>query len=505
MNAYSKIEALARRLGHLEHASAMLKWDEAVMMPRSGAASRADALGELAVLSHETASHPDIGEWIELGRDELLRADPSHETAWQQANLREFEREWRNLVCIPADLVGRSTVACVRSEHAWRSLRPRSDWAGFRPLQEEVVALKREEAEIRASAANLAPYDAMMELFDPGARVAVLDPIFAELKAFLPDFIEAVVDRQRHDEVSEPEGPFPIAQQRDLAMEVMGRIGFDFDAGRLDVSHHPFCGGVPADVRITTRYREDDFASSFMAVLHETGHARYEQGRDPRRAGQPAGAPRGMAVHESQSLFMEMQVARSAPFLEFAAPIMCRHFGAAADAPGWGADNLYRLGTRVKPGFIRVDADEVTYPAHVILRYELEQALMSGQLEVADLPDAWDAAMRVSLGLTTGDNHADGCMQDVHWAAGLVGYFPSYTLGAIIAAQLMAAFRRMHPLIDDEIRRGEFTTIGAWLGERIWTRGSEVSLDTLLREATGEGLNPQRFTAHLQQRYLEEA
>lgn len=502
MDAYSKIEALARRLGHLEHASAMLKWDEAVMMPQGGAASRAEALGALAVLSHETASHPQIGEWIERSRDELANTGPSARTAWQQANLREFERQWRDLVCIPADLVARSTVVSVRSEHAWRSLRPRNDWAGFRPLLEEVVALKREEAAIRGSAANLAPYDALMQLFDPGARAAVLDPIFAELKAFLPDFIAAVVDRQRHDHVVEPEGPFPIPRQRDLAMDVMGRIGFNFDAGRLDVSHHPFCGGVPADVRITTRYREDDFASSFMAVLHETGHARYEQGRDPERTGQPAAAPRGMSVHESQSLFMEMQVARSAPFLEFAAPIMRRHFGVAADAPGWDADNLYRLGTRVKPGFIRVDADEVTYPAHVILRYELEQALISGDLEVSDLPDAWDAAMRASLGLATGDNHADGCMQDVHWAAGMVGYFPSYTLGAMIAAQLMAAFRRSHPRIDEEIRRGEFRTIDAWLLERIWSRGSEVPFEVLLQDASGEGLDTARFTAHLQQRYL---
>ncbi len=502
MRAYRAVEDLARRGHRLDHARAMLKWDEAVMMPAGGSDARAETLAELAVLSHENASRPEIPDLIATAWAELEAAGDDPEVAWMRANLREFEHGWRSEVALPADLVARSTRASVTSEHAWRRLRVENDWEGFRPHLENVLELKQQEAAIRAGISGLEPHDALIELYDPGTRSATLDPVFADLKAFLPDFIAAVVERQRTENVIPLEGPFPIDAQRDLALEMMGHIGFDFSRGRLDVSHHPFCGGAPGDVRITTRYNESDFARSFMAVLHETGHARYEQGRDPESSGQPATRARGMGVHESQSLFTEMQVARSPEFLAFAAPIMRRHFRIEDDAPGWDADNLHRVYTRVRPGHIRVDADEATYPVHVILRYELEKALLSGDLAVDDLPGAWDEKMRAGLGLATGDNHHDGCMQDVHWAAGLFGYFPSYTLGALIAAQLMATLRREHPSLDDEVRQGRFENIGAWLERRIWSRGSQLTTPDLLEEATGQALDPQYFKAHLQRRYL---
>lgn len=501
MQAYQALEALARRMARLDHARAMLKWDEAVMMPGGGGEVRAAALGELAVLAHETASRPDIPELIERAREEVAAVDGCAQQPFEAANLREFERGWRRLVGVPADLLERITLTCVRSEQAWRRLRADNDWQGFRPHLQAVVDLKREEAAIRATAADLDPHDALIDLYDPGTRSAKLDTVFGELEAFLPDFIGRVVQRQRQQPVTPLQGPFPIEAQRRLAEEMMGHIGFDFGGGRLDVSHHPFCGGVPGDVRITTRYNESDFARSFMAVLHEIGHARYEQGRDPSGSGQPARHARGMGVHESQSLFTEMQVARSPQFLAFAAPIMRRHFGIADGTPGWDADNLHRICTRVQPGFIRVDADEVTYPLHVIMRYRLEKALLSGDLPVADLPGAWDAGMRAGLGLSTGDNHHDGCMQDVHWAAGLFGYFPSYTLGALIAAQLMATLRSEYPALDAQIEAGDFGAIGRWLEARIWSQGSLLETEDLLRQATGTGLDPGHFRAHLEQRY----
>ena len=502
MPAHSGLAELARRLHRLDHARAMLKWDEAVMMPAGGSEARAAALAELAVLSHETASRPEIPEWLEQARSTLAAAADADAAALERANLNEFERTWRETVVLPSDLVARSTLVTVRSEHAWRSLRPRNDWAGFRPHLEAVLAVKREEAAIRAEAGGLDPHDALIELYDPGTRSVMLDGVFGDLRSFLPDFIATVVERQRSEQVIPLEGPFPIRAQRELALEMMTHLGFDFDRGRLDVSHHPFCGGAPGDVRITTRYNEDDFARSFMAVLHETGHARYEQGRDPQGSGEPARRARGMGVHESQSLFVEMQVARSRPFLVFAAPIMRRHFGKAESTPGWGVDNLHRLYTRVHPGVIRVDADEATYPMHVIMRYELEKALLTGDLPVADLPLAWDEKMRAGLGLATGDDHRDGCMQDVHWAAGLFGYFPSYSLGALIAAQLMAALRREQPNLDEDIGRGEFGTIGTWLDRHIWSRGSQLSTMELLEAATGSALDVSFFRQHLERRYL---
>jgi carboxypeptidase Taq len=502
MKAYTAIEDVARRLDRLGHARSILQWDEAVMMPTGGAEARGAALAELAVLSHETAARPELPDLIAQAGSEIEAAEPGPERDWRLANLREFEREWRAVVCLPADLVARSTLARVRSEQAWRRLRPQSDWAAFRPLLEEVMALKREEATFRAEASGLDPYDALLELYDPGTRCATIDPVFADLQAFLPDFIAAVVERQGREALTPLAGPFPVAAQRSLGVEMMQHIGFDFASGRLDLSHHPFCGGVPGDVRITTRYDEADFTKSFMAVLHETGHARYEQGRDPTGSGQPAVQPRGMGFHESQSLITEMQLARSPEFLAFAAPIIRRHFGIAEGTPGWDPDNLHRLYTRVRPGYIRVDADEATYPVHVILRYELEKALISGDLRVAELPGAWEEKMRSGLGLSIGDNHRDGCMQDVHWAAGLVGYFPSYTLGALIAAQLMAALKRERPTLDQEIRRGEFGAVGAWLLQRVWSRGSQLPAEALLREATGHSLDAEYFKAHLRRRYL---
>lgn len=501
MQAYQAIEDIARRMARLDHARSMLKWDEAVMMPGGGSEARAAALGELAVLAHETASRADIPELIERAREDVSATGDEAEQHFRVANLREFERGWRALVGVPAELLQRITLVSVRTEQAWRRLRADNDWDGFRPHLQAVLELKREEASIRGAAAGLDAHDALIDLYDPGTRSAMLDEVFGELEGLLPNFIAEVVERQQGQPVTALQGPFPIDAQRRLAEEIMAHIGFDFGGGRLDVSHHPFCGGVPGDVRITTRYDENDFARSFMAVLHETGHARYEQGRDPSGSGQPARHARGMGIHESQSLFTEMQVARSPQFLAFAAPIMRRHFGVADGTPGWDADNLHRICTRVQPGFIRVDADEVTYPVHVIMRYRLEKALLSGDLPLADLPGAWDAGMRSGLGLSSGDNHRDGCMQDVHWAAGLFGYFPSYTLGALIAAQLMTQLRREHPSLDAEIEAGDFSAIGRWLHARIWSQGSLLETEDLLREATGAALDSGCFLAHLQRRY----
>jgi carboxypeptidase Taq len=287
----------------------------------------------------------------------------------------------------------------------------------------------------------------------------------------------------------------------------MKRVGFNFEHGRLDVSHHPFCGGVPADVRITTRYDERDFVKSFMGVLHETGHAKYEQNLPATWLEQPVGRARSMSVHESQSLFQEMQVSRSGAFLEMVTPLVRAAFpDAAARTPAaFTRENLARLYTRVRPDYIRVDADEATYPCHVILRYEIERPLMLGKIEVDDIPEAWDAGMRALLGISTAGNYKDGCLQDVHWPAGLFGYFPTYTLGALTAAQLFAAARRALPDVLAQIAAGDFAPLNAWLREQVWSRGSLLETDALLRAATGAPLATAAFKQHLEARYLSTA
>jgi carboxypeptidase Taq len=282
----------------------------------------------------------------------------------------------------------------------------------------------------------------------------------------------------------------------------MTALGFDFAHGRLDVSDHPFCGGVPEDTRITTRYSEDDFLESLMAVLHETGHALYQQGLPAAWRSQPVGGSLGAAMHESQSLFVEMQVARSPALIAFAAPHIRDHLAAHPDDRAWTVDNLYAHVTRVCPSYIRVDADEVTYPLHVILRFELEQALIAGDLEVADLPDAWNARMVRYLGLSTEGDFKNGCMQDVHWFAGLYGYFPTYTLGALMAAQFYAAASSAIPNLEEKVAEGDLAPLLGWLRRKVHAQGQSRSANELLKQVTGEPLVLHHFKEHLERRYL---
>ena len=347
----------------------------------------------------------------------------------------------------------------------------------------------RESAQAKGEALGCRPYEALVDLYEPGASAATINRLFDDLAQFLPGFIAQVVERQADQPAPlEPEGPFPIEAQEALGRRLMAVLGFDFDHGRLDVSLHPFCGGVPDDVRITTPYETDDFDKAMMAVLHETGHALYERGLPAEWRLQPVGAARGMGFHESQSLLIEMQACRSPAFMDFAAPLIREAFGGRG--PAWSADNLYRRGTRVKADFIRVYADEVTYPAHVILRTRLEQALIAGELAPEDLPGAWNQAMGELLGIAPPDD-AQGCLQDIHWYDGAFGYFPTYTIGAMTAAQLFAAACRAKPEIPEALGRGDFAPLMAWLGEHVHAKGSLLSGEALLsaadRPAPGPG------------------
>ena len=279
----------------------------------------------------------------------------------------------------------------------------------------------------------------------------------------------------------------------------MTLLDFDFDAGRLDESAHPFTGGVPEDTRLTTRYREDDFMRALMGTIHETGHARYEQNLPRSWLGQPIAKARSMAIHESQSLSFEMQLGRSAAFAALLVPLLREHFG---DQPAFEAGNLYRLMTRVKPDFIRVDADELTYPAHVILRYGIEKKLIERSVEAEDIPALWSEGMQSLLGVDTRGNHTDGCMQDIHWAGGSFGYFPCYTLGAMYAAQWFASIRAQHADFDARIGRGDLSPAFDWLRDRIWTQASRWTTHELAIRASGEPLNAAHFRRHLEARYL---
>ena len=362
-----------------------------------------------------------------------------------------------------------------------------------------MVRLSRQEAQIRADARGGSRYDALLDIFEPDMTSARLDSLFADLKSWLPSLLSQAVEKQAKQTLIAPQGPFPIAEQRELGLQAMRILGFDFDGGRLDISAHPFCGGVPQDVRITTRYNENDLLSALFGVIHETGHARYEQNLPRPWVDQPVGLARSTAIHESQSLFFEMQLGRSERFLNRLLPAVRERFG---DRPAFSQENFVAWNQQVKPGFIRVDADEVSYPAHVILRYEIERALIDGEIEVDDIPSLWDEKMQHWLGLSTTGNYRDGCMQDIHWTDGGFGYFPSYTLGAMYAAQLMAAARRALPTLDRDIEEGDFSALFDWLRQNIWQHGSRFTTSQLIQQATGEDLNSRYFREHLTTRYL---
>jgi carboxypeptidase Taq len=490
--AYAELARVYTRLYRYQHLGAIAGWDRNTMMPAKGNEARAAAEAELAALIHRTRTDPRLGQWLEGAERE-----PLDELA--RANLREIRRDWREANALPERLVEAKTLAGARCEHAWRSQRPANDWQGFLANFREVVKLAREEARLLADDSGLAPYDALMDRFEPGVRAADIDRMFGAVRQWLPELIAQAQARQSREQVMVPQGPFPVAAQRALNREVMTLLGFDFEAGRLDESAHPFSGGVPEDLRLTTRYSEDDFARSLLGTIHETGHARYEQNLPRGWLGQPVGNARSFGIHESQSLSFEMQLARGRPFVGLLAPLLRKHFG---DQPAFDPDNLYRLWTRVRPGFIRVDADEVTYPAHVILRYEIERPLIEGDIEAEDIPGLWDEKMRSLLGLDTRGNYRDGCLQDVHWTEGAFGYFPSYTLGAMYAAQWFAALRQKLPDLDARIAAGDLEPVFGWMREHIWSQASFLETPELVRRASGEALNPRHFRDHLERRYL---
>jgi carboxypeptidase Taq len=497
--SYQALEQHFRRIGHLQHLAAILQWDEAVMMPPGSGDERADATATLQVVLHELLTDARLGDRVAEADQSSAALSPE-----QAANLREIRRLVERASALPNSLVERASRAQLRCEQAWRNLRAQNDFAAFAPLLAEVVAIKRESAAALSQKLGLPLYDALLDEFEPGLRATALDRVFGELKRFLPSLTDQVIEHQRSQQVLPLAGPFPIAAQRALVEELMGVIGFDSARGRLDVSHHPFCGGAPSDVRITTRYDERNFTQSLLGVLHEAGHAKYEQGLPAALSGQPAGSARGMAMHEGQSLLSEMQVTRGRAFLRFLAPRVARAFPEAiAKSPEtYSAENLYRAFTRVKRSKIRVDADEVTYPSHIILRYDIERALIAGEIEVRHIPELWDQGMRALLSISTAGDDRDGCMQDVHWPSGAFGYFPTYTLGALTAAQLFAAAKRALPTLERDIEAGRFDGLNAFLRERIWSRASLVSGDELMQSATGEALNPKYFEQHLRERYL---
>jgi carboxypeptidase Taq len=495
MTAYDRLAARFARIATIGEASSVLGWDAATMMPPGGGAVRGDQLAVLAGMSHSLLVAPVVGDDL-AEAEHVAEHDP-----WRAANLRLMHHAYTRATAMPPELVEAQARANSACEKVWREARRKSDFAMVRPHLEEVVRLTREAAAALAPALGLSGYDALMDGFQRGMRVAEVTPVFAEYEAFVNRALPEAEERQAREPAPvRPTGPFPVVTQETLCRRLSERLGLDFAHARLDRSAHPFSGGTPSDVRITSRYDEADFTQAVLAVVHETGHALYERGLPEAYARQPVGEAAGMATHESQSLIVEMQACRSDAFLSWLGPELHATFG--GDAAPYRPENLARMWRRIERGFIRVEADEMTYPAHVILRFRLEQALIDGMLAVSDLPGAWNAGFKSLLGIVPPDD-ARGCLQDIHWYDGAFGYFPSYTLGAMSAAQLMAAARSAVPGVDDGLARGDLSPLLHWLRAKVHGCGSLFEFNALLFEATGKPLDPADFQRHLTMRYLQ--
>jgi carboxypeptidase Taq len=477
----------------LGKAADLLEWDQEVMMPRGGAEARARHLAVLKKTAHEMFVAPDTGRLIEALAPAAEGKDDD-----ESALVRLAAREWRRRSRQPVELVEALTRATALAQEEWFEARKASDFARFRPRLEEIFALKRRQAAALGDFPD--PYDAWLEEFEPEMSTARVDGLFAEMKAGLIPLVKAVLAKTASARVPELHGRYEIPAQRRLGLEVARSMGFDFARGRLDESAHPFSSGIAVgDVRLTTRYDERLPFSALYGTMHEAGHGLYDQNCEPALKDTPLTGGATMAVHESQSRMWENQVGRSREFWRRWRGRFVELFPQAA---AFSAEDLYRASNRVEASLIRVEADELTYGLHVLIRFELERELLSGRTAVADLPRAWAEKSKAYLGVVPPDD-ARGVLQDVHWASGLIGYFPTYAVGNMISAQLWNAALAAVPGIPAAIERGDGKPLLGWLVENVHRHGRKFGADELVRRACGAKLTARPYLDYLRAKYGE--
>ncbi len=492
--AYTELVRRSKELGVLNSCAAVLAWDQQTYMPANGANLRGEQMALLASLAHQKFTDPKIGELLAAVEGSDLGADPESDAA---ANVRELRRSYDRATKLPQALVEELARVTTQAQQVWQTAKAKNDFPQFQPWLEKVVALKREEA--AAVGYKDHPYNALIEEYEPGTTVADLKVLFAGLTQELVPLIRKIAESPKKPDASILQREYPIDRQKIFAESAAVAFGFDFAAGRLDTTAHPFCSGMgPGDCRITTRYNPRFFSESFFGVLHETGHALYEQNLPAEHFGTPLGVACSYGIHESQSRLWENQVGRGRPFWEHFFPRLRQTFPTAL--AGVSLDAFYSAINDVKPSLIRVESDEATYNLHIALRFELELGLLSGDLKVADLPGAWNERFKALLGLDVPDD-ARGCLQDIHWSFGGLGYFPTYTLGNLYSAQLMDAARRDLGGLEDDFRRGEFGRLKDWLMDEVHRHGQRFRANELCRRATGSVLSPEPFIAYLKEKY----
>ncbi len=491
-NYQNLVEKLSE-ISYLNGVMSTLGWDQEVVMPMGASEARAQQISTLAGVIHERMTDPRLGDCLAA----LEAEDTDRFNLLQACNIREARRKYDLETKISKKLVKEMAELSSQGHAVWVTARQDNKFSDFAPLLKRFIKLKKEWAQCVFP--DMEPYDANIDNFERGTTMAEITPIFERLKMELIPLIQSIQDRQYQPDSSFLQGTFPVDKQEALARKISKDIGFRFDCGRMDVSVHPFCGGShPTDVRITTRYKDSDFVESLYAVIHETGHGLYEQGRMLEGRDLPASESLTMGIHESQSLFWERMIAQSKNF--------CIHYFEAIQATfpdnlqGATADSLYRAINICKPDFIRVEADELTYPLHIIMRYEIEKGLFDDSIAVSDLPEVWDDMMMKYLGIKPPTDTL-GVLQDSHWSSGAFGYFPSYTLGAIYACQFYKTMTKELADVERKIETGNFSSIKTWLNEKIHRQGSLYTPQDLVHRITGESLNPDYFVDYLKRKY----
>jgi carboxypeptidase Taq len=492
--AYQELVSLLHSTAVLGSCASVLSWDEQTYLPPAGAELRAEQLAMLAGLTHERATSSRIGELLsELENSRLLAEDSDI-----AVNVRESRRTYDRATKLPRRLVEELSRTTTLAQAAWVEARKTSDFATFRPWLENMVSLKREQAAALGFGDGV-PYDALLDEFEPGACSREIATTFAPLRDELVKLVAEIQASTRRPDVDLLARRYPLEAQKRFAESAARAIGFDFQAGRLDIAPHPFCSGMgPGDCRLTTRYNEQHFPSAFFGVLHEAGHGLYEQGLNRAAFGTPLGETVSLGIHESQSRLWENFVGRSRAFWQhFFVPAQQAFPEALADV---SLDAWYAAINDVRPSFIRVEADEVTYNLHIMLRFELEQPLIAGDLHPADLPGVWNESFEKFFGLTPPDD-ARGCLQDIHWSAGLFGYFPTYSLGNMYAAQFYDAAERALGDLAALFARGEFRPLLDWLRRNIHSHGKRFRATELIQHVAGEPLSHRSLVSHLRRKF----
>jgi carboxypeptidase Taq len=494
--AYDELIRRVREESLLTTVEALLEWDEDTYMPAGGVENRSEQLALLAGLLHDRGTDPRIGELLDAVEGSDLLADPGSPPA---VNVRELRREYDRFVRMPRALVEDVARTTALAQRAWATARAGSDFEHFRPWLERIVALKRSEAECVGYPDE--PYDALLEDYEPGLRTAVIARLFDALRRELVPLAGRIAGSRRQPDSSVLRRHFPRDRQRRFGETVAAAVGFDFDRGRLDLGVHPSCTGLgPGDCRISARFNDRDFPGGLFTVLHEVGHGLYEQGLDPAHYGTPLGEAASVGMDEAQARLWENRVGRDRHFWEYfysrARELFPESLG---DVP---LDEFHFAVNRVAPSLVRIQADEVSYNLHIMIRFDLERALVNGTLPVADLPDAWRSAHADLLGVSP-RRDADGCLQDGHWADGMIGYFPTYALGDVFAAQLFARAEQELGPLGDQFSRGEFAPLVEWLGQRVYRQGSRHPSARLIEVVTGSLPDHRPLVGLLKAKYEE--